>query len=69
MKKGHLVNPIAGKSQLKAGPYIIVRGPYEFSTTSTVRGRKVTHLVRCVDVLDPDGSIVKHVACEILERI
>ena len=69
MKKGHLVNPISGKSQLRAGPYIIVRGPYEFAAMSTIRGQKVTKLIRCVDLLDPTGSIVKHVACEILERV
>ena len=69
MKKGQLVNPISGKSQLKFGPYIIVRGPYEFASMSTVKGRRVTQLIRCVDILDPSGSIVKHVACEILERV
>lgn len=69
MKNGHLVNPISGRSQLKSGPYIVVRGPYEFASTSTIKGRKVTQLIRCVDLLDPNGSIVKHVACEILERV
>ncbi len=68
MNKGQLVNPIHGRSQLKLGPYIIVRGPYEFAATSTIRGRKVTQLIRCVDLLDPAGSLVKHVACSILER-
>ena len=69
MKKGHLVNPIQGKTQLSLGPYIIVRGPYEFASASTIRGRKVTQLIRCVDLLDPTGSILKHVSCEILERV
>ncbi len=68
MNKGQLVNPILGKSQMAMGPYIIVRGPYEFATMSSIRGRKVTQLVRCVDLLDPSGSIIKHVACSILER-
>jgi len=69
MNKGHLVNPISGKSDLKPGPYIILRGPYEFAAMSTVRGRKVTQLIRCVDLLEPDGSIIKHVACSIIERV
>lgn len=68
MNKGQLVNPISGKSQLAFGPYIIVRAPYEFTSTSTIRGRKITQLIRCVDLLDPTGSIIKHVACSILER-
>ena len=69
MKKGHLVNPIASKSHMAVGPYIVVRGPYEFSAVSIVKGKRLTQLIRCVDLLDPSGGIVKHVACEILERV
>jgi hypothetical protein len=69
MHKGQLVNPIDNKSVLKPGPYIIVRGPYEFSTMHIVQGRKINHLIRCVDLLDPRGSIVKHVSCDILEKV
>jgi hypothetical protein len=51
------------------GPYIIVRGPYEYTSEHTVNGRKLSHLIRCVDLLTPTGEIVKAVACQALDRV
>ena len=67
MQKGKLVNPISNKTTMRLGPYIVVRPPYEIASNHVVKGVKVTRMSLCVDLLSPDGDIIKGVACSILE--
>tara|TARA_B100000131_G_C17986995_1_gene560948 strand:- start:118 stop:336 length:219 start_codon:yes stop_codon:yes gene_type:complete len=71
MRKGHLVKlkDSVGSFLDEEGPYIIVRGPYEYTAEHMVHGRKVSHLLHCVDLLMPSGRIVVAVACKALDRI
>tara|TARA_Y100001970_G_C14118949_1_gene795194 strand:+ start:669 stop:878 length:210 start_codon:yes stop_codon:yes gene_type:complete len=67
MYKGKLVNPILGKSHMRPGPYVVIRSSYELPASHVIRGTKVTTTTLCVDLLTPDGEIIKGVACSILE--
>lgn len=68
MQKGKLVNPIVNKTSLPLGPYIVVRPQYEVASTHVVQGTKVTKMTICVDLLSPEGEIIKGVSCSILEN-
>ena len=48
---------------------LVVRGPYEASTTIDKFDRKITSLFKCVDILLPDGNIMGGVSCKLLERV
>jgi hypothetical protein len=67
MQKGKLVNPLPNKTSMAMGPYIVVRPPYEVASNHVIKGTKVTKMRICVDLLSPDGKIIKGVACSILE--
>ena len=71
MHKGQLVKvrAHAAGSFLDEGPHVIMRGPYEYVSEHTIQGRKISHLIRCVDLLTPCGDIIEHVACKILVRV
>jgi len=53
---------------MSPGPYVVLRSPYIFPMINTVGGTQITRSVRCVDLLDPSGVVIKNVACEILEK-
>ena len=68
MQKGKLVNPIPAKTSMVPGPYIVVRSQYEVTTSHIIKGTPVTKATICVDLLSPNGEIIKGIACNILER-
>jgi hypothetical protein len=71
MRKGQLVmiaDAFLDNISMSRGPYVVIRSPYMVPSTNVIKGTKITRSVRCVDLLDPSGSIVKSVACEILKK-
>ena len=69
MRKGKLVQPVNAKSHMHPGPYVVLRSPYEIASTHNVRGKKITQMTLCVDLLAPGGDVIKGVACSILEYV
>ena len=69
MREGQLVDIKADIKLQGDGPYIILRGPYEYSRTLEVAGNKITEITTCVDLLSSSGDIFEAIKCKTLERI
>jgi hypothetical protein len=69
MREGQLVDIKTDAKLQGEGPYIILRGPYEFAKTIEVAGNKITEITTCVDLLSSTGDIFEAIKCKTLERI
>jgi len=69
MREGQLVNIKVDTKLQGEGPYIILRGPYEFAKILNIAGNKITEITTCVDLLSSTGDIFEAIKCKTLERI
>ena len=65
-RKGQLVELVFDTA---AGPYVVIRGPYEHIMPAHSGDKKLLYVKRCVDLLDNSGKIVKHVECKNLRKV